>query len=85
MEITDALNIEIETVMNMVRAELRDAIRRYPPFNSAHEGDGVISEEYDELFDAIKANELAQSTDEAVQVAAMAIRYVIDSNDFRKS
>lgn len=61
-----------------VRAEIGRAIQKFPAFNSPHEGYAVILEELDELFEAIRANERQQARAEAVQVAAMAIRFLID-------
>ena len=59
--------------------ELKRATRGYGPFNSPHEGYGVIKEEFDEMWDDIKANRFKESKVEAVQVAAMCIRYILDT------
>ena len=46
-------------------------------FNGAHEGYAVILEELDELWDDIKLNNsLLAQRKEAIQVAAMAVKYV---------
>lgn len=37
--------------------ECNDAIRNWPPFNSAHEGFAVLKEEVDELWDQVKINQ----------------------------
>ena len=47
---------------------------RFGPFTSSHEGLGVVTEEYDELKDAIRANDPAAIIREAVQLAAVAWR-----------
>ena len=59
-----------------VREELVTATRKFKSFASAHEGYAIIKEEVDELWDAIKANDQQQARHEAVQVAAMALRFL---------
>lgn len=54
--------------------EARRADTRYGPFTSTHEALGVLTEEVDELRDAIRANDLEAVAREALQVAAVAIR-----------
>lgn len=62
-----------------VLSELESASRKFPNFHSGHEGWAVIQEELDELFDEIKANGPPERhAHEAIQVAAMAIRYLRD-------
>lgn len=61
-----------------IAAEVRRARRLFPPFNSAHEGYAVLMEELDEVWDAVKANRLDAAIAEAVQVGAMAVRFVAD-------
>ena len=48
--------------------------------NGPHEGYAVILEELDELWDEVKANRGTggQAAREALQVAAMALRYILD-------
>lgn len=70
----------LNNVVARVRQEAVAAMHRFPPFNSPHEGKAVIEEELEELWDHCKAN-TGRSDDamkEAIQVAAMAIRYVYD-------
>jgi len=48
-------------------------------FNSTHEGYAVIKEELDELWDEVKKNGSRKDLRaEAIQVAAMAIRFCTD-------
>lgn len=61
---------------NLVKKELVRARTKFPPYNSPHEGYAVIKEELDETWDDIKANRDASK--EAAQVAATAIRFIID-------
>lgn len=67
-----------EDYLGIVGAELEDAQRRFPPFHSMHEGYAIIEEELDELWDAVKANDRVNARKEAVQVAAMALRFLVD-------
>ncbi len=66
-----------------VEVELFKAVRKFDPFNSPHEGYAVILEELEELWDHAKANtgRSAEARQEAIQVAAMALRYVLDVCD----
>jgi hypothetical protein len=61
-----------------VSAELLSARSKYPPFPTEHHGYGVLKEEVDEMWDEIKANNIPAAREEAVQVAAMAISFIID-------
>ena len=63
-----------------VRAEYLRAADKFPAFHSPHEGYAVILEELDELWDEVKANKGRRpaAIKEATQVAAMALRYLID-------
>lgn len=65
--------------------ELGKATARYAPFNSAHEGYAVLLEEAEELWDEIKkrqgARDIKRMRHEAVQVAAMALRFIEDVCD----
>ena len=65
-----------------VEHELEGATRRYGPFYSAHEGYAIILEEMDELWSIIKRKpdsvKLEEMREEAIQVAAMAMRFLID-------
>ena len=71
---------ELVELIGDVRDETLIAMRSFPPFNSAHEGWAVIHEELDELWAHVKGNtgESSAARQEAVQIAAMALRYVVD-------
>ena len=72
-------NWKLGLILQDVEAELRRAQKKFPrPQTGPHEGYAVLLEEVDELWDAIKANDIAHSRVEAVQVAAMAIRYLLE-------
>lgn len=59
--------------------EAQRAMEKFKPFNSSHEGFAVLREEVDEMWDAIKANDLPHARKEAIQVAAMALRYIAET------
>ena len=72
-----------DEAMSMVRQELERAQAAHPAFHSGHEGYAVVREEVDELWDAVKASKTYTHYDEvvgreAIQVAAMAVRFLID-------
>tara|TARA_R110000787_G_scaffold37412_8_gene95046 strand:- start:1127 stop:1393 length:267 start_codon:yes stop_codon:yes gene_type:complete len=63
-----------------VHNELLEAAEKFEPFNSAHEGYAVLLEEVDELWQEVKhGNDFHKLEAEAIQVAAMAIRFIHDS------
>lgn len=63
-----------------VLAELSGATAKFGAFASAHEGYAVILEELDELWDEVrlKTGTREGQYTEAKQVAAMAIRFMLD-------
>lgn len=79
-------NIGIDSA-NLIGMELaREAHRAgiaYPPFNTAHEGYAVLLEEVDELWDEVKKKNHDNNSmrKEAVQIGAMAIRFIYDVLD----
>lgn len=60
------------------------AINLHPPFNSRHEGYAILLEELDELWEIVKLNHAKtpecrkDMRKEAIQVAAMSIRFIED-------
>jgi len=85
MSYVDEANREKATeISREVVEELVYACRKFPKFNSAHEGYAVILEELDELWYEIKGHnpirheQKEAMREEVIQVAAMAIRFVMD-------
>jgi len=69
----------IDVILADVKNELTRAIDLFETFHSAHEGYGVLLEEVDELWDIVKINgDNEAMIEEAIQVAAMAVRFVLD-------
>lgn len=66
--------------VNDVISELTRARNKFPAFGNAHEGYAVILEELDELWDEIKKKDPSREDlrAEAMQVAAMGLRFMID-------
>lgn len=68
--------------LSLVATEYQRASSLYPKFNSAHEGYAVLLEEVEELWDEVKKSPkkrtIPKMREEAVQVAAMALRFITD-------
>jgi hypothetical protein len=65
-----------------VREELTRATEEHAKFNSAHEGWAVILEELDELWEQVRLKRQERNPgvmrEEAIQIAAMAVRFALD-------
>lgn len=76
------INNELCNFTQKVHYECLNAMTLWPKFNSAHEGFAVLKEEVDELWDHVKINQKKRDIEamkkEAIQVAAMALRFCID-------
>jgi len=70
----------LDKILHVVEEEVLEAVSNHEPFNSAHEGFAVLLEEVDELWDEVRKREKSrpEMAREAVQVAAMAIRFLHD-------
>lgn len=71
-----------QKLLGELRGELYRAAEEHDGFNSAHEGWAVILEEVDELWLEVMKKRAARSKDkmraEAIQIAAMALRFAMD-------
>jgi hypothetical protein len=77
-------------ILSQILVEYERAQDMFPPFNSGHEGWAIIKEELDELWKEVMTNQSTPGRDqrmykEAIQVAAMALRfaYDLDSGSFK--
>jgi hypothetical protein len=65
-----------------VQDEIASAVKMWPPMNSAHEAYAVMLEEVDELWQHVrtkqKNRDLGAMRKEAIQVAAMAVRFAVE-------
>lgn len=79
------LNLEKERktdgAAQLVLRELARARGKFPDFNSPHEGYAVLLEEVDELWEAVKFGTPDEAADEAIQVAAMGLRFLTDCTE----
>lgn len=69
-------------VLHEVRTELERAVHKFQrPQSSPHEGYGVLAEEVHEFFLEVIANDNAKARKELIQVAAMAVRTILEVYD----
>jgi hypothetical protein len=75
----------VDLVIREVEQELHRAVSIHGPMRSAHKGWAVIHEEMEELWDEVKKKQSKRSREkmreEAIQIAAMATRFVVDVVD----
>lgn len=83
----------LQDLLNEIADEIYKAINMYPSFNSMHEGYAVLLEEVDELWDRVRIKQGPRRKDvkelihhECIQIAAMALRMIIDceKDDYEK-
>ena len=71
-----------EEALVLISDEYDRAVKKFGAFHNAHEGWGVIREEYLELEDEIRKQQTSYDyiamAREAKQLAAMALRFIID-------
>lgn len=75
------LEARIDSVLSSVKAELYRAMTKHRSMASAHEGFSVIREEFDkELWEHVCRDTAVtvEGKSEALQVAAMAVRFALD-------
>ena len=69
---------KVPSIVDEVVAEYRRAVEKFPPYHSDREGFDILDEEVQELKQAIRHETPQQARAEAIQVAAVAIRLVMD-------
>lgn len=82
---------KITSIVADVIDEFNSATNKHPAFNSRHEAFAILEEEVDELWAEVKKNHTknpeAKITQhkEAVQVAAMALRFIYDCDETKEN
>jgi hypothetical protein len=70
--------LAVTKVLQQIRDEYLSARETHRPMAGRHEGYAVILEELDELWDEVKANNDTRAKEEAIQVAAMALAFILE-------
>jgi len=65
-------------IYSLIRSRITKARCKYGDFASTHEALGVAIEEWDELRDAIRSNDMANIASECLDLAAVLIRLADD-------
>jgi hypothetical protein len=80
---------KIRAALQDVYDEVIKAVTKYDPMHSAHEAHSVLREEFEELWEHVKVKQGERDAKamrhESVQVAAMAIRFLVDICDSGRS
>lgn len=77
---SNELLLRIDNALGEIRAELARSMTKHAAMHSPHEGMSVINEEVDELWDLVKTDmaRTVEGRKEAMQVAAMGLRFALD-------
>jgi hypothetical protein len=73
----------LQMILNDIHAEIIKARKKHAPMHSPHEGCSVIREEFEELWEHVRADtgQTPEAREEAIQLAAMAVMYVLELID----
>jgi hypothetical protein len=72
---------KVDSVLLLIASEVKRAMTKWPPTtDSPHHHASVLREEVDEMWDEVKADNIRLAREEALQVAAMAIRFVLEAD-----
>jgi len=73
--------MELKDLTDLVQKEMDFGLAKFGKYHSAHEQYAVLKEECEEWWDAIKGNFADCAHYELLQVAAVALRYIIENGD----
>lgn len=73
---SDADSNLIKNLFIDIKAEYDNSIAKHGIFNSTHEGWAVIKEELEELWEDVKKDDFNHAEKEALQIAAMALKFL---------
>lgn len=71
----------LSSLIPLITAEMDAASNKYGPFHNSHEHYAVLQEEVDEWWDAVKGNMADCCQYELLQIAAVALRYILENGD----
>ena len=71
----------LSEILPVLEKEIAYGDFTHGPFHNSHEHYAVLQEEVDEWWDAVKGNFSDCAMYELVQVAAVALRYVMERNE----
>lgn len=73
--------MELKDLIPIIESEMSWAHSKYGNYHNAHEQYAVMLEEVEEWWEAVKGNFADFALYELVQVASVALRYVIENGD----
>jgi len=71
----------LSALIPLITGEMDAASKKYGPFHNSHEHYAVLQEEVDEWWDAVKGNMADCCQYELLQIAAVALRYILENGD----
>ena len=69
--------IKFNKICKEIEGELRRSTEMHGDFSSVRAAHSIIEEEYDEFWEAVKADDIPHAVLEAKQLAAMAIKFIL--------
>ena len=74
----------LSDLIPLIVTEMDTAKAKYGRYHNSHEHYAVLQEEVDEWWDAVKSNVADSCQYELLQIAAVALRYIIENGDIEK-